>query len=47
VMEMQTEKTKFGHEDAHSHELGVTVGLATQPVQGHGDISVQRHGRVG
>jgi hypothetical protein len=41
-----TEKTKFGHEEAHSHELGVMVGLATQSVQGMGDISVWRHGRI-
>jgi hypothetical protein len=42
-----TKKTKFRHEEVHSHELGMTIGLATQSVQGMGDISVQRHGRVG
>jgi hypothetical protein len=26
------EKTKFGHEEVHSHELGTVVGLDTQSV---------------
>jgi hypothetical protein len=39
------ENTKFRHEEVHSHELGAMVGLATQSVQGMGDINVQRHGR--
>jgi hypothetical protein len=45
VMEMRQKKTKFGHEEVHSHELGVTVGLATQSVQGMGEFSVWRHGK--
>ena len=42
-----TKKTKFGHEELHFHGLGMMVELATQSVQGMGDISVRRHGRVG
>jgi hypothetical protein len=42
-----TEKTKFGYEEVHSHELGATIGLATQLFQGTGDINVQRHGNIG
>jgi hypothetical protein len=41
------EKTKFGHEEVRSHELGATVGTTTQSIQGMGDIGVQRHVKVG
>jgi hypothetical protein len=42
-----TENTKFGHEVVHSHDLCVMVGLATQSVQGMGDINMWRHGIFG
>jgi hypothetical protein len=44
--ENATENTKFENEELHSHELGVTIGLATQYFQGMGNINVRRHGRV-
>jgi hypothetical protein len=36
VTKMQTKRTMFGHEEVHSHDLGMTIGLTTQSVQGMG-----------
>jgi hypothetical protein len=44
---MKTKMTKFRHEEVHSHELGMTIGLDTQSVQGMGEFSVRIHRRVG
>jgi hypothetical protein len=33
-----TKKTKFMHEEVHSHELGTTVGLATRSVKGMAEL---------
>jgi len=36
-------KTTFGHEEVHFHELGATIGLATQSVQEMKDVNVRKH----
>jgi hypothetical protein len=40
------EKTKFGHEEVHSHELGMMVGITTQSIQDMGEFNVRIHGII-